>query len=109
MITAQRGTFRHSWFCLFQQLRAVVNISTIVTVFHRKECCTDGFLLKGTLYRWFLSILGLMRSDMVDLNLLIQILGLSLISLGYSMIKASLAFAVTGPGFKSCGWASYLR
>ena len=46
---------------------------------------------------------------MVDLNLLIQILGLSLISLGYSMIKASLAFAVTGPGFKSCGWASYLR
>ena len=24
---------------------------TIVTVFHRKECCTDEFLLKGMLYR----------------------------------------------------------
>ena len=35
-------------------------------------------------------------------HLLILIMGSSLIGLGYCTIKASLAFAMTEPGFESC-------
>jgi len=35
-------------------------------------------------------------------HLLILIMRSSLIGLGYCTIKASLAFAMTGPGFESC-------